>query len=86
MSLEKDIILINTADENDVLNLILGALISAETLSSIDACTKSIDILNGFIAAVPYTNVKDKEECEHMMRDCLKIVTDVRNELQKDLI
>ena len=82
MSLEKDIQLLNVANDNDVLSLIVGALISADSLVSIDTCVKSTDIINGFIKALPHTNIDNKDEWMEKFETCLDIITRAKKELE----
>ena len=73
MNRDKNIEALNTLDENGFLPLLLGELISSDTLESADQCRKSIEMLSEFVEALPETNIKDKEKWKKMMEEGLEI-------------
>ena len=73
MKNSKDIKLLNVANENGLLPLIIGELISAEALTSEDACDKSIEILTGFLTAIDDTDIEDKDKWKDLMEKGLEV-------------
>ena len=61
MDREKDIMLLNAADERGLLPVLFANLVSSEALLSEDACLKAIELLTGFKEAIPETQIGDKE-------------------------
>ena len=73
MSKVKDIELLNTANENNMLSIITASLISSDALVSLDACDKAIELIKSFLEALPETNIEEKDRWKKTFEDCLGV-------------
>ena len=80
MNKEKIIELLNEADRNQMLPMIFGSLISADALTSANACRKSIEILEDFKEAIPESEVMNKDVWMKFVSEGLEIA---RKDLEK---
>lgn len=80
MNKEKIIELLNEADRNQMLPMIFGSLISADALTSANACRKSIEILEDFKEVIPESEVMNKDVWMKFVSEGLEIA---RKDLEK---
>jgi hypothetical protein len=73
MGKKRNVDLLNVANENGLLPLIFGGLISADELTSAEQCRKSLEILEGLLEAIPESNIKDKDRWVKFANDGIEI-------------
>lgn len=76
---EKTIEFLNTIDKNQMIPLILGSLISSDTLINEDSCNKSIEIITEFLEVIDETEIENKTKWKEFLTDSLKIVERDKN-------
>ena len=72
--------LLNEADKNWMLPMLFGSLVSADVLTSADACRKSIEMLEDFREAMPESKVMNKDIWMKFISEGLEIA---RKDLEK---
>ena len=83
--LKKDIELLETIEKNDMLWFVLGSLISADSLMTVDECDKNLEICTAFLAAAKEsTGLKEKEKIIKFLEDGVEIINRDRKELLKN--
>lgn len=73
MNKEKDIRVLNAAYDLDMLGVMYVEMISSDTLLSVEACDKTIELLTGFLEALPETKIEDKDEWKKNFEDGIEI-------------
>lgn len=69
----KNVEILNAANENGLLPFLFASLISADSLVNIDACNKAIEMFSDFIEAIPETNLDNKEKWVEKCKSGIKI-------------
>ena len=80
--MKKVVKLLNEAHKSGILPIVLGGLVSADCLTSIDACNKSIELLTEFAEALPETNIEEKETYEKLIKKGISIAEEDKKKLE----
>ena len=79
--LDKDIELLESTEKNGMIWLILGSLISADSLMTVDECDKNLEICTSLLEAAENANLKEKDKIIKYLKDGVEIIKRDREEL-----
>ena len=82
--LKKDIELLETIEKNGMIWLVLGSLISADSLMTVEECDKNLEICTSFLEAAEKANLKEKEKIIKYLKDGVEIIKRDKEELLKN--
>ena len=82
--LKKDIELLEATEKNGMIWLILGSLISADSLMTVDECDKNLETCTALLEAAKESNLKNKEKIIKYLEDGVEIIKRDREELVKN--
>jgi len=84
-NLERDIELLEAIEKNGMIWLVLGSLISADSLISIESCDKNLEISMSFLeAAKKSNNLKEKEKIIEYLEKSIEIIKRDKEEFLKN--
>jgi len=82
--LKKDIELLETIEKNGMIWLVLGSLISADSLMTVDDCDKNLEICTSFLDAAKEANLMEKEKIINYLKNGIDIIKREKEELLKN--
>ena len=82
--LKKDIELLETIEKNGMIWLVLGSLISADSLMTVDDCDKNLEICTSFLDAAEKANLEEKEKIINYLKNGIDIIKRDKEELLKN--
>ena len=84
-NLERDIELLEAIEKNGMIWLVLGSLISADSLISIESCDKNLEISMSFLeAAKKSNNLKEKEKIIEYLEKSIETIKRDKEEFLKN--
>lgn len=82
--IKKDIELLEAIEKNGVIWLVLGSLISADSLMTVEACDKNLEICTSFLEAAEKANLNEKEKIIGYLKNGIEIIKRDKEELLKN--